>query len=159
MTFRGATLDDLEPIVQLMARADARSGEWVPGGRPHPLTVGSDRIRLRRRIIEESGFSEVAEIDGQLAGFVNFENREGVAHVSYLFVDPGFQGRGIGREMLTRAVGAATRAGFSNATLLTATANSRARAFYEREGWTLTGGAVFNEEIGLEMLEYGRSLG
>ena len=154
MTFRRATPDDLEPIVQLMARADARSGDWVPGGEAHPLTVGSDRVRLRRRIPDEDGFSEVAEEDGRLVGFVNFEDREGVVHVSYLFVDPEFQGRGIGRELLGHAVDVARERGFPSATLVTAVANARARRFYEREGWALTGRRVFNEEIGLEMVEY-----
>lgn len=158
MTFRAATLDDLEPIVQLMARADAQSGDWVPGGKAHPLTVASDRIRLRRRIPDEEGFSAVAEEDGRLAGFVNFENRAGVVHVSYLFVDPEFQGRGLGREMLGRAVDVARDRGFPTATLVTAVANARARRFYEREGWTPTGVRVFNEEIGLEMAEYGLEL-
>ena len=158
MTYRRATLDDLEPIVQLIARADAQSGEWVPGGMPHPLTVDYDRDRLLRHIPDEEGFSEVAEVAGSLTGFVNFEPREGVAHVSYVFVDPGFQRRGIGRELLTHAVEVARGRGFPSATLVTAEPNRHARRFYEREGWALTGRVTFNDEIELEMVEYGLDL-
>lgn len=158
MTFRTATLDDVESIVELMARCDAQSAAWVPGGRAHPLMEDSDRRRLLRRIPAADGFSQVAEVDGRLAAFVSFEPREGVAHVPYLFVDPEFQGHGIGRELLARAVEAARAAGFARATLVTAAANTRAQLFYEREGWTPTGEVIFNDEIGLEMLEYGLQL-
>jgi len=158
LTFRRATLDDVEAAVEVIARADAQSADWAPDGRAHPVTTGSDRRRLLSRIPDEEGFSEVAEDGGRLAGFVNMEPRVGVAHVSYVFVDPAFQGRGIGRQLLAHAVEAARGRGFTRGTLVTAEANARARQFYEREGWTLTGRKVFNEELALEMVEYGLAL-
>lgn len=158
MTFRPATLDDLEEILAIIARADAQSGAWAPGGRPHAVAAQRDRERVSQRLAARDDHSEVAMVGGRLAGFVNVDPRDGVAHISYLFVEPHFQGRGIGATLLERAVADSRRRGFARATLHTAVLNARARRFYERARWAATGEVTFHEEIGLEMAHYALEL-
>jgi ribosomal protein S18 acetylase RimI-like enzyme len=158
LTFRKATLDDIEEVVQLVARADRQSAAWAPFGEPHGTSIEGDRRRLSQRIPDPRNHSEVAEEEGRMAGFVNVQPRGADAHVSYLFVDPEFQGRGVGAQLLERGMAAATARGFTHATLVAAVRNAGARRFYERNGWVATGRVVFNEEIGLDMAEYERDL-
>jgi hypothetical protein len=42
--------------------------------------------------------------------------------------------------------------------LFTPAGNARARAFYEREGWGTDGEAVYEPHLGLEIVQYRRSL-
>ncbi|MEM6584794.1 MAG: N-acetyltransferase [Pseudomonadota bacterium] len=74
---------------------------------------------------------DVVEIGEALVGFLALEKDEAV--LAQIFIDPGYQGRGIGLDLLRRAKSAFPD-GF---TLWTDERNTRARAFYEREGLTL----------------------
>jgi ribosomal protein S18 acetylase RimI-like enzyme len=55
-----------------------------------------------------------------------------------LFVDPGHEGRGIGRALLALACRTLVRAGFTTATLTT-DPGTRAARFYRRAGWNDSG--------------------
>ena len=158
MRFRAATTGDLEAVLAIIARADEQSGDWAPGGRPHAPSADYDRARISSMLAGDASYNEVAEADGSVVGFVNGHPRGEVVHISYLFVDPDHQGRGIGTQMLEHAVEAAARNGHRRATLNTAVLNRRARDFYERAGWIDTGGRSHNAEIGLEMADYALEL-
>jgi ribosomal protein S18 acetylase RimI-like enzyme len=58
-----------------------------------------------------------------------------LAMIEDLWVDPPFQGQGIGRELLRSAAGAIRVDGYRTASLDCLEANTRARRFYEREQW------------------------
>ena len=140
-------------MVALIARADLQSAAWL-GGRPHRASTERDREYLS----EPDRVAELAETDGELLGLAAFWPRDDrIAHLGYLFVDPGHQGRRVGRVLLERALAEMRRRGFTRAQLRTPVLNARARRFYEREGWSDTGGRHRNEEIGLEMAHYARS--
>jgi GNAT superfamily N-acetyltransferase len=121
---------------------------------PHAPAQEHDRRRLTERLGAPDQHNEVAELDGRLAGFVNAHAREDRWHLSYLFVDPEHQGRGVGARLLEHAQAEAARRGYSRMSLHTPRLNARARRFYERAGWSATGATIFHEEIGLEMAEY-----
>ena len=55
-----------------------------------------------------------------------------------LWVDPEFCSRGIGPLLLERQLRAIAADGYRTATLFCLEVNSRARHFYEREGWRPT---------------------
>ena len=82
----------------------------------------------------------------------------GGARLAYLFVDPEYQGRGIGTQLMERALAEARRRGHRRAKLGTAVKNRRAREYYERAGWRDTGDRKFNPDLGLEMCDYALDL-
>jgi GNAT superfamily N-acetyltransferase len=74
----------------------------------------------------------VAEVQRELAGFhVMVPDASGVVQLDALFVDPGWMGRGMGRELFEHARGVALKLG---ATRLQADADPHAAAFYRRMG-------------------------
>jgi ribosomal protein S18 acetylase RimI-like enzyme len=67
----------------------------------------------------------------QIAGF-SYRDR---AMIEDLWVDPPFQGRGIGPQLLRAQIEAIAADGYRTASLECLEANVHARRFYEREGW------------------------
>lgn len=67
-----------------------------------------------------------------IGGFAACDPRNGT--IWALFVDPALEGRGIGRALMPPVLEDLRRAGWSNARLGTE-ADSRAEAFYRRQGW------------------------
>jgi hypothetical protein len=56
------------------------------------------------------------------------------------------------------AVREARQQGFTSMRLWTPHGQRRARRFYEREGWTLTGDVHYESPFGLTVVEYSRNL-
>ncbi|MGI8869782.1 MAG: GNAT family N-acetyltransferase [Mycobacteriales bacterium] len=82
----------------------------------------------------------VAEIDGQVAGFVTAIERkhwtgESDAYVSELVVAEGWARKGVGTALLGAAESWAAEAGYRRLTLSTGAANRTARAFYAALGF------------------------
>lgn len=71
----------------------------------------------------------VAEIDGQVVGFASVDLTE--RYIRNLFIDRGWQHRGIGTALLREAESCLQ----GSALLACAARNSAARAFYEHNGW------------------------
>jgi GNAT superfamily N-acetyltransferase len=78
----------------------------------------------------------VWEEDGLIIGFAAGDTRDG--WVWALFVDPNYEGRGIGRVLLMRACSTLRAAGYPLATLSTGE-GTRAERFYRGRDWTATG--------------------
>jgi GNAT superfamily N-acetyltransferase len=72
----------------------------------------------------------VAEQDGQIIGFARSSVRDGVRELLEFFVRPGFQGQGIGGELLSRAF----PAGGARRRAIIATREMRALARYMKAG-------------------------
>jgi GNAT superfamily N-acetyltransferase len=83
----------------------------------------------------------VAEENGQILGFVNVEYRDRLNHeapqawIPELIVLESARGRGIGKDLLSRAESAATARHCWGMALESATWREDAHRFYEREGW------------------------
>lgn len=85
----------------------------------------------------ERGQVSVAESDGAIVGFVAVVPRDdGNAELDALFVEPVRWRRGIGRALLTHAVGIARANG---AEALHVVGNPHAEAFYRANGFETTG--------------------
>jgi ribosomal-protein-alanine N-acetyltransferase len=145
--YRPATADDLEAILALIDRAGVEGP-----------SLERDRVRLTDWLVDGGQHNEVAEGDRGVVGYVNLRVHDGEAHVTYLFVDPGDQGRGIGARLLDRAVADARRRGHRRVRLTAGVENVRARRFYEREGWRDTGERHRHSALGVEMAHYALEL-
>jgi GNAT superfamily N-acetyltransferase len=73
---------------------------------------------------------------GAIQGFSAADPRDGT--IFALFVDPSYEGRGIGRALLPMACQSLRDSGHAVATLTTG-ADTRAERFYRLEGWTEIG--------------------
>jgi GNAT superfamily N-acetyltransferase len=82
--------------------------------------------------------------DGQVQGFSAGDPRDGT--IWALFVDPAFEGRGIGRALLSLACGTLRDAGHQIARLNTE-AGTRAERFYRTNGWMAVGRSPKGEII------------
>jgi ribosomal protein S18 acetylase RimI-like enzyme len=118
-TIRDFAPADIEACVAIFDRA------WHAGHDYAPRKI--DRATFAKETEEERIL--VAEVPGALVGFVSLYEPQSFVH--HLYVDPAFQGRGIGRALLSRAVGLAG----GQASLKCQTRNAGALAFYRSLGW------------------------
>ncbi len=94
--------------------------------------------------IRADWISALTDPDGET--YIAFEDDEAVGVVSVghgvlqtLYVMPEFWSRGIGSMLHDRALDRLREVNVQEARLWTLTDNHRARAFYEKRGWSLTG--------------------
>jgi GNAT superfamily N-acetyltransferase len=78
----------------------------------------------------------VWEDEGGVVGFSAADPRDG--NIWALFMDPAYEGRGIGRALFERACNVLREAGCSRM-WLTTDPGTRAEAFYRAAGWTMVG--------------------
>jgi GNAT superfamily N-acetyltransferase len=164
---RPATPGDAAPIAAL-AVGSIRAYTWfAPAGWVPP---GEDAEReleeYLARQLDEAAWGFVAE-DGGLAGVVTLlpateANRPdpdpALVHLWQLFVAEPYWGSGVAVRLHAGAVASAAERGFTAARLFTPTGQTRARRFYEREGWAAVGASFHDERIGFEIVEYRRPL-
>lgn len=89
---------------------------------------------------------------------------DNMGEVRYLFVHPSRTGHGIGRQLMRTGEAGLAQLGYLTAILWVFRDNSYARAFYERLGWTATGGEELEPTLaqrGFTIIEceYRRHLG
>ena len=84
----------------------------------------------------------VAELDGAVVGFTSVgpsRDESGVGELYAIYVDPEHWSTGTGRALIERAE-EQLRTTYRDVTLWVLEDNPRARAFYERAGWSVDGG-------------------
>lgn len=122
---RRALLSEAEALTALEVRSKAAWGydaEFMQRALPD-LEVTEKDLRESETV--------VAEVAGELAGFVRIKISGIDAFMTDLFVEPEFFGNGIGRELFRSAVTIAREAG---ATTLALHADPNAESFYTRLG-------------------------
>ncbi len=127
----------------------------------------SEVEQTRERLARPAVWCLVAERDGEMAGYVGFvaaaqhahvdEDPE-LAHLWGLFLLPEHWGSGLATRLHEAALEEASERGFRRFRLFVATGQERARRFYEREGWAVAGEPFLEAFLGLDLLEYRRSL-
>jgi ribosomal protein S18 acetylase RimI-like enzyme len=108
------------------------------------LVVEEWAERWRGRLAETVApiFTLVSETGGRVQGFVSGgPDRHGYpgGEVFAIYVDPGCQGSGAGRGLMSAAVRSLAEAGFAEAGLWVLAGNRSARGFYEAQGWRADG--------------------
>ena len=140
---------------------------WAPADWTPPPVREGDPERFAAALARTDVWFLVAVTDSEVTGHValSLSTREdpgppppGGVFVWQLFVRPVWHGRGVATELMDAAVAEAIRRGCSNMRLWTPQGAGRARRFYEREGWALTGRAHDRSEFGLPTIEYGLSI-
>ena len=117
---------DRQALRHLYRDTQIATFHWLPAS---SFTLGDFDASIRG----EEVF--VAELQGQIAGFASVWVPDRFIHS--LFVDPAWQGRGVGKALLQRCV---DRLGVP-VTLKCQQRNLRAIAFYQSQGWTIVEGA------------------
>lgn len=139
---RTATHDDIPRIVGI--RASVRENRLVD-----PSSVTLDDIAW---FVNHGPIHVWEDADG-VQGFAAGNPRDG--GIWALFVDPSFEGRGIGQALIEAACASLRQAGHRVATLKTG-AGTRAERFYVRNGWTARGTDARGEVIFSKSFDEGR---
>ena len=148
-------------VVQLRRSAEGFAPSDLPTRRFHPSQDGPAFLAANARAFaahpEQGSWSaedlaahlslgwvdldlfRVVELDGALAGWC-WGKRVGTEGEIYVIgVDPGFQGRGLGRRLLLAGVEALRKAGAETISLYVEADNTAARALYAAEGFEEVG--------------------
>lgn len=112
--------------------------------------------QMMAMLIGHDGFFDiVAEIDGRIAGSNFLDERNSIAGVGPVTVDPAFQNDGVGRTLMQRAMQRSTERGFAGIRLVQAAYHRRSLALYSAMGFEvrellacLQGPAIHNTSPG-----------
>jgi GNAT superfamily N-acetyltransferase len=100
-------------------------------------------MQMYADFLEKDGRGWVAQVDGETVAFSYANRIDG--SIWALFVEPGFEGKGFAKRLLTLATDWLFSSGYAQVKLSTG-ADTRAEQFYTRQGWrrdTSTGEEVF----------------
>ena len=129
VTLRPATLDDSTTVAEIW-RHGWREGHlgYVPDDLVAARTPESFGERASQRVDD----TVVAVVDDAVAGFVMVVDDE----VEQVYVSPHHRGTGVAGVLLAEAERLVGANGHERAWLAVVAGNTRARRFYERNGWT-----------------------
>ena len=91
-------------------------------------------LQMYADFLEKDGRGWVALVDGEIVAFSYANRIDG--SIWALFVDPRYEGQGLGKQLLSLATAWLFSLGFTQVTLSTGT-RTRAAQFYKRLGWRL----------------------
>jgi ribosomal protein S18 acetylase RimI-like enzyme len=136
MIFRETQLSDIRSLFSVRARTreNALSHEQLAllGITPESAAAGLSSGRIKGWVCVDAA---------NLVGFCNVDSETG--EVLVLAVLPEYEGRGIGKRLLSDALGFLRSTGFSEAWLAASSdATVRAHGFYRALGWRPTGGKL-----------------
>ena len=159
-TLRRAGPEDAETLSEtLQIGYDGYRVFAPPGWLPPDARSKTEVARIRARLLEPTTWAMLAEEGGLVAGHAGYmpqPGAQGGAHLWQLFVRPQWWGKGVAAALLAAACEAAVAEGYGRMRCFTPRDQSRARAFYEREGFVFTGWEALEEASGLVLVEYRR---
>jgi GNAT superfamily N-acetyltransferase len=129
VTVRKASPEEATDVAEIwfLGWQDGHLG-FVPQELVDSRTEGSFRARASERV----GHTTVATVDGAVAGFIMVVDDE----VEQVYVSALHRGTGVADALMDEAEQQARANGYSKAWLAVVAGNARARAFYERAGWS-----------------------
>jgi GNAT superfamily N-acetyltransferase len=165
ITTRRAAREDIDILLcNVQAGFDSYVDFAGPGWRPPDAFA--DRTGGAELLGKPSTWGLIALAGGDAVGHIAFcpaRHRidrtaiPGLGHLWQLFVLPAWWGRGVAPLLHEAAVCELHARGFVAIRLYTPSEHVRARRFYERRGWQLTG-EEWNENLSLMLVEYRRPL-
>jgi GNAT superfamily N-acetyltransferase len=160
LLIRPATADDAEELVRANEAAWNAGMAQVIDKQLEELAPFEDRVaRYREGIaaIPPGMRIWVAEREGRIVGHANVVVDGERDELSALYVVPEEWGSDVAATLHTKAVAGMRELGATEATLWVVEGNTRARRFYEREGWTADG-ETKSSMFDLRELRYRRPL-
>ncbi|CUI27300.1 TDP-fucosamine acetyltransferase [Achromobacter xylosoxidans] len=146
VTLRQATARDADAIAAMHAASWAATYRGLLPDGFLDAGLADDRMVHWQDRMRESNLDAravfIAEQDGQPIGFVCVQQEHdhpGEVLLDNLHVLPPYQGTGAGKLMVARAEAWARARGAARLYLYALEGNTRAIAFYERQGWQYTG--------------------
>jgi GNAT superfamily N-acetyltransferase len=127
LLLRPATSADELAVAEVLIQSRAEYLPFAPSAHP-PDDV---RAYVAKRLVPSGGVC-VAEHQGTVVGIVATSRMDGVSWIDQMYVRPGWVGQGVGSQLLAHAHRLLSRP----IRLYTFQANTRARRFYERHGYT-----------------------
>jgi len=134
-TFAPASEADFERLLFIRHAAMRPSLEQV--GRWHP-----DRARARFRAAFSPAVTRLILVDGALAGCVALRPATDALELDQFYLDPAYQGGGLGSAVLRRLLAEADAA--AKPVVLTVLKDSDAIRLYERHGFVQTGAQTWD---------------
>ncbi len=142
-TLRSATLDDMPRLQEIVRTVWAIGSDFTLEEKYG--SVGDERWdrwlvpKVMSRLYDELGSILVAEVDGEIAGFVSYalDRARAVGTIHYNAVDPRFQGQGIGTLQVERVLAIFRDEGMRIACVGTGLneGHAPARRMYEKAGF------------------------
>ena len=128
---RPFSIDDYDAAVELWQRVQGLE-----------IAEGDDRESVAQFIARNPGLSRVATDGSETVGVAlcGHDGRRG--HIYHLAVDPGYQGRGLGKRLLNECLEGLRPAGVKRVIIMVADDNPRGRGFWRRCGWEDIPGAI-----------------
>ena len=99
----------------------------------------------RNLLNEANSYILVTEIEGVVAGFINFTTRKTISHrglsglIDELIVAKSYRGKGVGKQLLSSAIEKSRQLGCCEVEISTEKTNIKAREFYRQCGFTERG--------------------
>jgi GNAT superfamily N-acetyltransferase len=164
---RLATPSDAGAVAATISEGLESYRAWAPASWTPPVVGESDPERFALALARPDVWFLLAQSDGAVIGHVALarSTREdpgplppGEVFLGQLFVRLAWHGHGVATALMRAAVTEADKRGFSSMRLWTPEGAGRARRFYEREGWAVTGRVNRRSEFGLATVEYGRRI-
>ena len=166
LVFRTATAADAGALAAVMAEGLGTYRSFAGDGFLPPTAAEITAV-LEARLGRPGVWCLAAEDATAVAGYVSVLPADqgtrpvadpGLMHFWMLFVRPPWWGSGLASRLHAAACAEAKARGFAALRLFTPAAQARARGFYEREGWTVSGAPFAHDTMGIDMVEYRRPL-
>lgn len=147
MNLRRATLDDAPALAKAHVESWLKAYRGiVPDARLHGFTVERQTERFRQSLAEDSEETYVAELDGQILGFLTLGDcrdsdvdHSTTGEIWGIYLLPQHWRKGIGRFLAKQGESMLASRGCSFVTLWVLEANGQARRFYEAVGFETDG--------------------
>lgn len=166
-SIRRARPPDAATLATTLAEAFDSYRVWAPTGWSPPDHTAEATDALALALSRADVWCLVARCDGNPAGHVALAPRTavqpedaptGTVNLWQMFVRQAWHGRGIASLLMLSAIAEARRRGYTRIRLWTPRDAARARRFYEREGFTLTGNEREESPLGIAIVEYAHAL-
>jgi ribosomal protein S18 acetylase RimI-like enzyme len=148
---RPGTADDAEGVARVQVETwQVAYAHALPQDRLQALSV-DQRVEQWRRWPPI-----VAEIDGEIAGFVSVggaRDDDADGELYAIYVHPDYWSTGTGRALMEAGEAELRRLGHRDVVLWVLDDNPRARRFYELAGWSADGNARVVEMFGFDVSE------
>jgi N-acetylglutamate synthase len=106
------------------------------------IAEGDDKLSVAEFLKSNPGLSRVVTDGTTVVGVAlcGHDGRRG--HIYHLAVDPGYEGRGLGKRLVEECLQGLRRLGLPRVIILVAHDNPRGRSFWKRGGWEEVEGAI-----------------